>query len=80
MTQNYIKLLQKSYQKLSQLLSKGFEKSNYLDEYKTKSGNKNMTNEYRYLLSQTFQGLINRLFWFIQTQQIVPKSVVSKKD
>ena len=79
MTQNYIKLLQKSYQKLSQLLSKGFEKSNYLDEYKTKSGNKNMTNEYRYLLSQTFQGLINRLFWFIQTQQIVPKSVVPKK-
>ena len=35
-------------QKLSQLLSKGFERSVYWNEYKPKSENKNITNEYRY--------------------------------
>ena len=35
-------------QKLSQLLSKAFERSVYWNEYKTKSENKNITNEYRY--------------------------------
>ena len=33
-------------QKLSKLLSKGFERSVYWSEYKTKSDNKNTTNEY----------------------------------
>ena len=37
-------------QKLSKLLSKGFERSVYQDEYKTKSENKTITNEYRYFL------------------------------
>ena len=35
-------------QKLSKLLSKGFERSVYWNEYKTKSEIKNTTNEYRY--------------------------------
>ena len=34
-------------QKLSKLLSKGFDRSVYWNEYKTKSENKNTTDEYR---------------------------------
>ena len=45
-------------QKLSKLLSKGFERSVYWNKYKTKSENKN---EYRYFLKSNFVG-VNRLF------------------
>ena len=48
-------------QKLSKLLSKGFERSVYWNEYKTKSENKNTTNEYRYFLESNFVG-VNGLF------------------
>ena len=48
-------------QKLSELLSKGFERSVYWNEYKTKSENKNMTNAFRYFLESNFVG-VNRLF------------------
>ena len=48
-------------QKLSKLLSKGFERSVYWNEYKTKCENKNTTNEYRYFLESNFFGF-NRLF------------------
>ena len=34
-------------QKILKVLSKGFERSVYWDEFKSKSGNKNTTNEYR---------------------------------
>ena len=37
-------------QKLSKLLTKGFERSIYWNEYKTKSDNKNTTNEFRFFL------------------------------
>ena len=37
-------------QKLSKRLSKGFERSVYWNEYKTKSENENTTNKYRYFL------------------------------
>ena len=47
--------------KLSKLLSKGFERSVYWNENKTKSENKNTTNEFRYFLQSKFVG-INRLF------------------
>ena len=47
--------------KLSKLLSKGFERSVYWNEYKTKSENKNTTNEYRYFLKSNFVG-VNGLF------------------
>ena len=40
----------KDNQELSKLLSKGFERSVYWNEYKTKNENKNTTNEYRYFL------------------------------
>ena len=37
-------------EKSSKLLSKGFERSVYWNEYKIESENKNATNEYRYFL------------------------------
>ena len=37
-------------QKSSKLLSKGFERSVYWNEYKTQSKNNNMTNKYKYFL------------------------------
>ena len=53
-------------QKLSKLLSKGFERSVYWNEYKTKSDNKNTINEYRYFNKPIFVG-VNRLFVLITT-------------
>ena len=53
-------------QKLSKLLSKGFERSVYWNEYKTKSDNKNTINEYRYFNKPKFVG-VNRLFVLITT-------------
>ena len=50
---------QKDNQKLSKRLSKGFERSVYWSEYKTKSVNKNTTNEYR--IESNFVG-VDRLF------------------
>ena len=44
----------KDNQKLSKLLSSRFERSVYWNEYKTKSENKNTTNEYRYFLKSNF--------------------------
>ena len=44
----------KDNQRLSNGFSKGFEKSVYLNEYKTKSENKNTTNEYRYVIESKF--------------------------
>ena len=55
-------------QKLSKLLSKGFERSVYWNEYKTKSENKNKTNEFRYFLKSNFVG-VNRLFVLIYSNQ-----------
>ena len=48
-------------QKLSKLLSKGFEKSVYWNEYKAKNETITTTNEYRYFLELNFVG-VNRLF------------------
>ena len=47
--------------KLSKLLSKGYDRSVYWNEYKTKSKNKNTTNEYRYFLESNLVG-VSRLF------------------
>ena len=55
-----VTLLARNNQKLSKLLSKGFERSVYWKEYKTKSENKNTTNEYIYFLDSNFVG-VNRL-------------------
>ena len=55
-------------QKLSKLLSKGFERSVYWNDYKTKSENKSTTNEYKYFLESNFVG-VNRLFVLVYSNQ-----------
>ena len=56
-----VTLSAKDNQKLSKLLSKGFERSAYWNEYKTKSENINTTNEYRYFLESNFAGVKDTL-------------------
>ena len=84
-----VTLSAKDNQKLSKRLSAGFERSIYWNEFKTKSENKNTTNEYRYFLESNFVE-VNRLFWFIQimvTMQrdiepegvFLPKGVIKKR-
>ena len=55
--------------KLSKLCSKRFERSVYWNEYKTKSENKNMKNEYRFFLESNFLG-VNRLFVLAYTNHM----------
>ena len=55
-------------QKLSKLLSKGFERSVYWKEYKAKSDNKNTTNKFRYIFESNFVG-VNRLFVLVYTNK-----------
>ena len=57
-------------QKLSKRLRKGFERSVYWNEYKTKSENKSKTNEYRYLLESDFVAF-NRSFVLVYENQDV---------
>ena len=45
-----VTLSARNNKRLKKLLSKGFERSVYWNEYKTKSENKNMTNGFRYFL------------------------------
>ena len=54
--------------KLSKLLSKGFERSVYWNENKTKSENKNAKNECIYFLESNFAG-VNRLFLLVYTNE-----------
>ena len=49
-------------------LSQGFQKSLYRNEYKTKSDNKNMTNEFRCFLESNFV-VVNRLFVLVYTNE-----------
>ena len=53
-------------QKLTKILSKGFERSVYWNEYKTKNENKNTATEFRYFLELNFVGF-NRLFVLVYT-------------
>ena len=55
-------------QKLSKLLSKGFERSVYWNKYKTKSENKNTTNEFGCFLESNFVG-VNRLLVLVYPDQ-----------
>ena len=63
-----VTLSAKGNQNLLKLLSKGFERSVYWNEYKTKSEMKNVTNEYRYFLESNFVG-VNRLFLLVYSIQ-----------
>ena len=55
-------------QKLSKLLSKGFERSVCWDKYKTKSEIRNTAIEYRYFLESNFVG-VHRLFVLVYTNE-----------
>ena len=55
-------------QKLSRLLSKGFERSVYWNKYKAKNENKNTTNIFRYYHESNFVG-VNRLFVLVYTKE-----------
>ena len=57
-----ITLLSKDNQKLSKLHSKGFERSVYWNEYKTKSDDKNTTRNIDIFLNQILLELIDYLF------------------
>ena len=63
-----VTLSAKDNQKLSKLVSKGFERSFYWNECKTKSGDKNKTNKFRYFLESNFIG-INRLFVLVYSNR-----------
>ena len=56
-----VNLSARDSQTLSELLRKGFERSIYRNEYKTKSDNKNMRNEYSYFLKPNFVA-VTKLF------------------
>ena len=58
----------KENQKLSKLLSKGFERSVYWNKYKTKNENENTTNEFRYFLESNVVS-VNRLFILVYSNQ-----------
>ena len=63
-----ITLSARDNQKLSTFFSKGFERSVYWNEYKTKTENENTTNGYRFFLISNFVG-VNRLFVLIYLNQ-----------
>ena len=60
-TKLLVHLISEINPKLSNFLTKRFERSVYWNEYKTKNENKNTKNEYRYFLKSNFVGF-NRLF------------------
>ena len=58
----------KDKQKVSNFLSKGFDRSVYWNKYKSKNEIKNRTNEYKYFLKSIFVG-VNRLFVLVYPNQ-----------
>ena len=64
--------------KLSELLSKGFKRLVYWNEYKTKSENKNITNEYRYFLKSNLVGVTRLFVLSIQIKMIILKDLKLK--
>ena len=63
-----VNLSARDNQKLSKLFSKGFERSVYWNECRTKSENKNTANEYRYFLESNYLDY-NRLFVLVYKNQ-----------
>ena len=61
-------------QKSSKLLSKGSERSVYWNGYKTKSDNKNTTNEFRFFL-QSYFVVVNRSFVLVYTKMLLLKDL-----
>ena len=74
-----VALSAKDNEKLSKLLSKGFEGSVYWNEYQTKSENKVTTSEYRYFLESNFVS-VNRLFRLIYSKNSMINSLILIKN
>ena len=82
-----VTLSRKDNKKLSKLLSKGFERPVYWNDYNTKSEDKNTINEYRYFFELNFVGA-NRLFVLVYSykddnskrfkakRRYLPKSII----
>ena len=82
-----VTLSAKHNQKLPKLLSKGFERSLCWNEHKTKSENRNTTNEYRHFFKSNFVA-VNRYFvlvysnqdanskWFKAGRYYLPKGII----
>ena len=69
----------KDNQKLSKVLSKGFERSVYHNEYKTQSENKNATNDYRNLLESNLVGVDN-VKRFKTRRYYPPKGIITSSS
>ena len=65
-------------QKLSRLLSRRFKRSLYWNEYKTKSDNENITNEFRFFLESNFVG-VDRFFVLVYSNQDASRRFKAKK-
>ena len=63
-----VTLSTKDNKKLSNIITKVFERSVYWNEYKTKSDNKNTTNEFRYFMESYFVR-VSRLFVLIYSNE-----------
>ena len=59
-----VTLSAKDNQKLTKLLSKGFKRSVYWNEYETKSEKKNIIHEFRYFFKSNFVG-VNKLLFLV---------------
>ena len=64
----FVALSIRDKQKLSKLLSKGFQRSVYQNGYKIKNENKNTTNKYRYFLESNFVE-VNRFFILVYANE-----------
>ena len=69
-----VTLLARDNQSLAKLLSGGFERSVYWNEYKTKCENQNTTNEYKYFLESNLAGA-DCLLWVIQIKMTFQKDI-----
>ena len=65
--------------KLSKLLSKGFERYVYWNEYKTKGEKKNTTNKFRYFLESNFVGVSRLIFLVYPNQNDEPNRFFAQK-
>ena len=73
-----ITLSGKDDQKLSKILSKGFQRSVYWSDYKRKCENENTTNEYRYFLESNLYKLADCLYRFTQIKMTILKGIKPK--
>ena len=73
-----VTLSAKDNEKLSKSLSKGFEKSVYWNEYKTRSEDVNTTSESRYFLESNFAGVIRLLVLIYSIQDNDSKMHIAK--